>query len=98
MEFPPFASLSHVRILIVPVGNIKKQAFDKWAKLVRSFETIRLGDIPPDGRDDHGMQLFQLDNFISDVNLQLDSCRRLSLQVTFISVSLLILLPLGTLH
>lgn len=54
MEFSPFASLGHVRILVIPVGNIKKQAFDKWKALIRSFETIRLGDIPPDGRDDHG--------------------------------------------
>ncbi|KAF8522281.1 TRAPP II complex [Hysterangium stoloniferum] len=54
MEFPPFASLGHVRILVVPVGNIKKQAFDKWANIVRSFETIRLGDISPHSRDDYG--------------------------------------------
>ena len=54
MEFAPFASLGHVRILLIPVGNIKKQSFDKWATLIRSFESIRLGDIPPDGRDDRG--------------------------------------------
>ncbi|KAF8590613.1 hypothetical protein K439DRAFT_1382134 [Ramaria rubella] len=53
MEFPPFTSLGHVRILVVPVGNIKKQAFDKWRNIIRSFDTIRLGDIPPDGRDDY---------------------------------------------
>lgn len=62
MEHPPFASLGHVRILVIPVGDIKRQAFDKWANIIRSFETIRLGDIPPDGRDDHGMEIIWPDS------------------------------------
>jgi trafficking protein particle complex subunit 9 len=70
MEFPPFASLGHVRILVIPVGNIRKQAFDEWANLIRSFETIRLGDIPPDGRDDHGVQSFWLSTLVSDNDYQ----------------------------
>ena len=54
MEFPPFASLGIIQILIVPVGNVKKRTFDKWASLIRSFDIVRLGDIPPDSRDDRG--------------------------------------------
>jgi len=57
MEFPPFASLGIIRILLVPVGNVKKRTFDKWTSLIRSFDTIRLGDIPPDSRDDRGASI-----------------------------------------
>ncbi|KIJ44069.1 hypothetical protein M422DRAFT_252562 [Sphaerobolus stellatus SS14] len=53
MEFPPFASLGTIQILIIPVGNVNEHSFKKWASLIRSFDTIRLGDIPPDSRDDH---------------------------------------------
>ncbi|KAH8106969.1 TRAPP II complex [Cristinia sonorae] len=43
-----FASLAHVRILLLPVGSIKRPSFEKWASEIRSFDTIRLGDIPAD--------------------------------------------------
>ncbi|KAF8759071.1 hypothetical protein RHS01_02413 [Rhizoctonia solani] len=46
MEAAPFATLGHVRVLLVPVGPIRKPTFDKWAALIRSFENIRLDDIP----------------------------------------------------
>ncbi|KAG8684318.1 hypothetical protein FRC08_013753, partial [Ceratobasidium sp. 394] len=52
MEASPFATLGHVRILLVPVGPIRKSTFDKWTALIRSFEHIRLDDIPPDPRED----------------------------------------------
>lgn len=52
MEASPFASLAQIRVLLVPVGNIRRSAFEKYAGLVRSFENIRLGDIPPDPRED----------------------------------------------
>ncbi|KAG8710483.1 hypothetical protein FRC09_000112, partial [Ceratobasidium sp. 395] len=52
MEVPPFATLGHVRILLIPVGPIRKFTFDKWTALIRSFEHIRLDDIPPDPRED----------------------------------------------
>lgn len=52
MEAAPFAALSQIRILLVPVGNISKDAFEKWATLMRSFDTITLGDIPPNAGDD----------------------------------------------
>ncbi|CAE6420852.1 unnamed protein product [Rhizoctonia solani] len=52
METAPFATLGHVRVLLVPVGPIRKPTFDKWAALIRSFEHIRLDDIPPDPREE----------------------------------------------
>ncbi|CCO27710.1 Transport protein particle subunit trs120 Short=TRAPP subunit trs120 [Rhizoctonia solani AG-1 IB] len=52
METAPFATLGHVRVLLVPVGPIRKPTFDKWAALIRSFENIRLDDIPPDPREE----------------------------------------------
>lgn len=54
MDAHPFATLGHVRILLVPVGPIRKATFDKWTALIRSFEHIRLDDIPPDPREDRG--------------------------------------------
>ncbi|KAG8733709.1 hypothetical protein FRC11_003864 [Ceratobasidium sp. 423] len=52
MEAAPFATLGHVRVLLIPVGPIRKPTFDKWAALIRSFEHIRLDDIPPDPREE----------------------------------------------
>ncbi|OBZ75569.1 hypothetical protein A0H81_04218 [Grifola frondosa] len=46
MEPFAFASLAHVQILLLPVGNIRRATFDKWASDIRSFDSIRLGDIP----------------------------------------------------
>jgi trafficking protein particle complex subunit 9 len=48
------ASLAHVRILILPVGQIPRAAFDAYAADIRSFESIRLGDIPGDAKDERG--------------------------------------------
>ncbi|CAE6523362.1 unnamed protein product [Rhizoctonia solani] len=52
METAPFATLGHVRVLLIPVGPIRKPTFDKWTALIRSFENIRLDDIPPDPREE----------------------------------------------
>lgn len=49
-----FASLAHVRILLLPVGQIPRATFDAYAAEIRSFESIRLGDIPGDARDERG--------------------------------------------
>jgi hypothetical protein len=62
MDVPTFASLAQLRILLVPVGNISRESFDKWASLIRTVEDIRLGDIPVDNRDDRG--LFRLKAYI----------------------------------
>lgn len=49
-----FASLAHVQILLLPVGHIHKTTFDAYAAEIRTFESIRLGDIPGDAKDERG--------------------------------------------
>ncbi|KAJ8078800.1 hypothetical protein AAF712_001246 [Marasmius tenuissimus] len=46
MDTHVFASLAQVRILLVPVGPISPDLFEKYASEIRSFDSIRLGDIP----------------------------------------------------
>lgn len=50
-----FGSLAHIRILLLPVGSIKRIDFEKWASKIRSFTNIRLGDIPADTREEKGV-------------------------------------------
>ncbi|KAF7304920.1 hypothetical protein MKEN_01206300 [Mycena kentingensis (nom. inval.)] len=52
MDSNSFASLAQVRILLVSVGNIPKSTFDRYAGELRSFDAIRLGDIPADYKDE----------------------------------------------
>ncbi|KAG6850996.1 hypothetical protein H0H93_004483 [Arthromyces matolae] len=52
MDTHAFASLAHVRILLIPVGSISRPSFEKYAAEIRSFESIRLGDIPADYKDE----------------------------------------------
>ncbi|GBE81971.1 TRAPP II complex [Sparassis latifolia] len=52
MEPSAFASLAHVRVLLLPVGDIRRDTFEKWVAEIKSFQSIRLGDIPSDPRDD----------------------------------------------
>ncbi|KIL69772.1 hypothetical protein M378DRAFT_190156 [Amanita muscaria Koide BX008] len=47
-----FGSLAHFRILLVPVGAIPRITFERLATEIRSFESIRLGDIPSDAKDE----------------------------------------------
>ncbi|PFH54333.1 hypothetical protein AMATHDRAFT_72835 [Amanita thiersii Skay4041] len=54
MDTFSFGSLAHVRILLVPVGSISQATFDAYAVEIRSFEAIRLGDIPADAKDERG--------------------------------------------
>jgi len=49
-----FASLAHVQILLLPVGQIPRETFDVYAAEIRTFESIRLGDIPGDAKDERG--------------------------------------------
>lgn len=49
-----FASLAHVRILLLPVGHIPRDTFDAYAADIRTFESIRLGDIPGDAKHERG--------------------------------------------
>ncbi|KAK0459779.1 TRAPP II complex [Desarmillaria tabescens] len=52
MDTHVFASLAHVQILLVPVGSISQPTFDKYVAEIRNFESIRLGDIPVDSKDE----------------------------------------------
>ncbi|KAG6832127.1 hypothetical protein H0H87_002439 [Tephrocybe sp. NHM501043] len=52
MDTHAFASLAHVRILLIPVGSIPQSSFEKYAAEIRSFESVRLGDIPADHKDE----------------------------------------------
>ncbi|KAF8636691.1 hypothetical protein AX17_003496 [Amanita inopinata Kibby_2008] len=52
MDTFAFAALAHVRILLVPVGPIPQPVFERHASEIRSFETIRLGDIPANAKDE----------------------------------------------
>lgn len=54
MDSHAFASLAHVRILLLPVGTIKQTTFEKFAAEIRAFDDIRLGDIPADQKDERG--------------------------------------------
>ncbi|KAI9466349.1 TRAPP II complex [Lactarius psammicola] len=55
MEYNAFASLSHFRILLVPVGSISRATFDQWATEIRTLENLRLSDIPPGTKDEKGI-------------------------------------------
>jgi hypothetical protein len=57
MDNHAFASLAHVRILLLPIGAIPHAMFEKYAAEIRSFEAIRLGDIPADPKGERGMPL-----------------------------------------
>ncbi|KAF7338264.1 hypothetical protein MVEN_02051700 [Mycena venus] len=52
MDTHAFASLAQVRILLVPVGTISQSTFNKYAQELRTFDAIRLGDIPADNKDE----------------------------------------------
>ena len=54
MDEQVFASLAQINILVVPVGNVGQDTFEKWAGEVRKFEEIRLGDIPSSSKDERG--------------------------------------------
>ena len=54
MDLLDFGSLAHIRILLLPVGSIKRASFEQWASEIRTFENIRLGDIPADNREEKG--------------------------------------------
>lgn len=55
MEVPAFASLAQVGILLVPVGLIAQPAYETYASELRSFESIRLVEIPVDTKDANGI-------------------------------------------
>ncbi|CAK5277407.1 unnamed protein product [Mycena citricolor] len=52
MDSYAFASLAQVKILLVPVGGIPQTSFERYAAELRTFDSIRLGDIPADNKDE----------------------------------------------
>lgn len=54
MEYFSVGSLSHFRILLLPIGSISRTTFEQWAAEIRTLETLRLSDIPPGTKDDKG--------------------------------------------
>jgi len=50
-----FAALAHIQILVLPVGPIPRATFEKYAAEIRTFDSIRLGDIPSGMKDERGM-------------------------------------------
>lgn len=59
MDFA-YASLAHIRILLIPVNPISPQAFERWSTQLQEFNEIRLSDIPADNRDERGTQITPL--------------------------------------
>lgn len=54
MESSPFTALAHLKVLIIPVGEIPRTKFEEWATVIRGFESIPLFDIPPARAEDKG--------------------------------------------
>jgi len=71
MDSHAFASLAHVRILLLPVGSIPQSTFDKFAAELRAFDDIRLGDIPADQKDERGVHPIKL--FENDLCMSISS-------------------------
>lgn len=57
MDTHGFASLAHLQILLVPVGSISLSVFERYVAEIRSFESLRLGDIPVDSKNERGIRL-----------------------------------------
>ena len=94
-----FASLAYVRVLLLPVGLIPQASFESYAAEIRSFESIRLSEIPADTKDGKGIWNTTQDSFgilIHDIQL-LDFCLTHCQLATCISASLLIRLLSRTL-
>jgi hypothetical protein len=60
MDSFAFASLAQVKILLVPVGPIRKSAFEKRVAEIKSFNSISLADITVDDRDERGQSVLAL--------------------------------------
>jgi hypothetical protein len=56
MDTHIFASLAQLRILVIPVGTIPQSTFTRYAADIRSFESIRLGDLPENKHERGGSQ------------------------------------------
>lgn len=54
MDSFSFASLAQIKILLVPVGPIRRSAFEKRVAEIRSFDNIPLADITVEDKDERG--------------------------------------------
>ena len=52
MESFVYGSLAQIRVLLLPVGNIRRSTLERWALDIKSIDTIRLGDISTDVKDE----------------------------------------------
>ncbi|KAH9856984.1 TRAPP II complex [Lenzites betulinus] len=47
-----YASLAQIRVLLLPVGSIRRSSYDKWAQDIRSIDNVQLADITTDVKDE----------------------------------------------
>ncbi|TBU35870.1 TRAPP II complex [Dichomitus squalens] len=52
MESFAYGSLAQIRILLLPVGNIRRSTFDAWVQEINNTDTVRLGDLTTDVKDE----------------------------------------------
>lgn len=52
MESFAYGSLAQIRILLLPVGNIRRSSFERWVQEIRNIDTISLGDLSTDVKDE----------------------------------------------
>ncbi|KAF5391257.1 hypothetical protein D9757_001865 [Collybiopsis confluens] len=52
MDTHVFSSLAQIRVLLVPIGTISQQTFEKYASEIRSFDAIRLADVAAESSRD----------------------------------------------
>lgn len=55
MDSHAFASLAHVRILLLPIGLIPQSLFETYASEIRTYTSLKLAEIPADTRDGKGV-------------------------------------------
>jgi hypothetical protein len=55
MDLYSFASLGHIRVLLIPIGSIRPHSFDEHVQDIKACHQIRFSDIPADGNGEKGM-------------------------------------------
>lgn len=55
-----FAAPSRVKVLVVPVGRIKRSRFLECVERLRSVNDIKLGDVSPDSRGSRSTAIFAM--------------------------------------
>ena len=52
MESFAYGSLAQIRVLLLPVGNIRRTTFERWMQELKEIDTVRLGDLTTDVKDE----------------------------------------------